>query len=99
VVFYFMVSTLANVYALRILQKNSRQIAVTLVQIHVPFVYAMAGVLLLQHYLSTDNELLQSLLRSAVFLLFCLPLVVYADRKLQLFTSLRSALFKPGNRS
>lgn len=98
VVFYFMVSTLANIYALGILQKSSRQIAITLVQIHLPFVYAMTGVLLLQHFLSNDNELLESMLRSAVFLLFCLPMVVYADRRLQLFSSLRTALFKPRNR-
>jgi O-antigen/teichoic acid export membrane protein len=99
VVFYFMVSTLANVYALRILQKNKRQITVTLIQIHLPFVYAMAAVLLLQHYLITDSELLQCLLRSAVFMVFCLPMVVYANHKLQLFVLLRAALFKSGSRS
>jgi O-antigen/teichoic acid export membrane protein len=93
VLFYFAVSTLANVYALRILQKSRRQIALTMLGIHVPFVYAVSVVLALQHYLNVDGELLQSVLRSVVFLVFCLPLMVYADRKLKLIASLRAALF------
>ena len=94
VAFYFMVSTLANVYVLRFLQKTWRQVVQTLLGIHLPFVYAMASLWLLQHYLHVDSELMQSLLRSVIFLLLCLPLVVYADQKVQLRALLRAALIK-----
>ena len=43
-------------------------------------------------------EALQSVLRSVVFLVFCLPLMIYADRRLKLLASLRQALFKSANR-
>jgi O-antigen/teichoic acid export membrane protein len=95
VLFYFLVSTLANYYALGVLQRSGAQKLQTMLQIHLPFVYGVIGVLLLQRYVHVQNEWLQSGLRSLLFLVYCLPLIVYADRKLKLFASLRAALFKP----
>jgi O-antigen/teichoic acid export membrane protein len=94
VLFYFMVSLTANLYALHVMQKSYRQVMYALAEIHLPFVYGVTGLLLLQRYLTIDSELWESLLRSLIYLVYCLPLILRADRKLKLFGSLRVALFK-----
>ncbi len=95
VLFYCAVSTMANVYVLGILQKNRGEKWQTMQRIHLPLVYAVVGVVLLQRYIHVDNEWLESLLRSVAFLVFCLPLMYFVDRKVKLVALLRAALFKP----
>jgi O-antigen/teichoic acid export membrane protein len=95
VLFYCAVSTLANLYVLGILGKSSAEKWRTMLQIHLPFVYALLGVALLLRYLHLDNPWLESLLGSLIYLVYCLPLVVYVDRKVMLLASLRAALVKP----
>lgn len=86
---------MANLYVLGILQKSGGEKWQTMLRIHLPLVYAVAGVVLLQRYFHVDNEWLESLLRSVAFLVFCVPLMVYVDRKVKLVALLRAALFKP----
>ncbi len=92
VLFYFVVALTANLYALRILNKTPAQVRRTLLGIHIPFVYGLVGLALVHYLLHADSVLWQSFIRSVAYLVFCVPLVVYVDRKLQLFSSLRQAL-------
>jgi O-antigen/teichoic acid export membrane protein len=95
VLFYFAVSTLANLYVLGILDKTRAEKWSTMWRIHLPFVYALAGAALLLRYLHLDNPWAESLLASLLYLLYCLPLMIYVDRKVKLLASLRAALLKP----
>ncbi len=95
VLFYAAVSTMANLYVLGILQKSGAQKRRTMLQIHLPFVYGLLGVVLLLRYLHLDNQWLESLVGTVIYLVYCLPLLFYVDRKVRLVASLRAALFKP----
>lgn len=95
VLFYCAVSTMANLYVLGILQKTRGEKWRTMLRIHLPLVYAVAGVVLVQRYLQLDNEWLECLVRSVAYLAYCTPLMLYVDRKVELVASLRAALSKP----
>lgn len=94
VMFYFMVSLTANVYALKILQKGRAASARALLEIHLPFSYTLVVLWLVRHFIVLDSEFLTCAVQSAVFALLCLPPLLRVNRKLNLLQQLHVALFK-----
>ena len=93
-IFYFLVLLVTNGYALRLLNRSRAERMKTFASIHIPYLYAIVSILLVTRIDAGGSILADSILRSAIFLLCCVPLLWLAEKKLSLTERLRDIFSK-----
>ena len=95
----FGVSFLTNFYALSILKKTPREKLVTVIKIYGPFLYILSVLLLTFQVSVTNGHLaLTNVLRSLVFCILCVPLIVYVNKHSEILKKVCTAFARPESR-
>jgi O-antigen/teichoic acid export membrane protein len=90
----FCVSLFTNIYALQILEKKTREKLQTAGKIYGPFFYILCG-LLPTFSITMEHPLFTDAVRSLVFLIYCLPLLIYVNKHSQILQKVFVAFGKP----
>jgi O-antigen/teichoic acid export membrane protein len=91
--FYFAVELLINIYALNVMRRDREQIRSALISIHLPYIYVLVGAIIIDQQHFVQSALMEGVIGSTMFLLYCIPVVFWADRRLALFAHLHAAFF------
>lgn len=92
VLFYFVVSLAANLYALGVLQRSLGARLRSLADIYGPFGYGLLALAIVYGVLPGADDLRTCAVRSALFTVLCLPLLLCAEFRLKLVATLRQGL-------
>lgn len=93
----FAISLITNLFALSILEKTAGEKLVVLIKTYLPFVYVLLG-LAIVFQVSTSNEqsIVTAVLRSSLFCLFCVPLIIYINKQSGIIEKVFTAFGRKG---
>ena len=91
---FFLASALANGYAFFTFKKNLQQTIINLLMIYWPFIYSFTGMTFIIAFSYSDQVILDNLFKSLLFLLFNLPLIIYIEKKSNIFSKISSSFKK-----
>ena len=89
---FFLSSAIANGYAFFTLKKNVQQIFSNLFMIYWPFIYSFTGMFLIISFSFSNQIIFDNILKSLLFLLFNIPLIIYIEKKSNIISKVFSSL-------
>ncbi len=91
---FFLASALANGYAFFNLKRNFRQITNNLFMIYWPFIYSFAVMFLIIAFSFSNLVIFDNIVKSLLFLLFNIPLLIYIEKKSNILSKVFSSFQK-----
>lgn len=89
---FFLSSVIANGYALFSLKNRRLQILRNLSMIYWPFIYSFTGMFFIISISFSKSNYLDNLMKSIIYLVFCIPLIIYIEKKIGIFGKLFSTI-------
>jgi O-antigen/teichoic acid export membrane protein len=78
---FMVASVIANSLALSLLKNNSGAIWNSLGMIYLPFLYSLGGLLLISLLPESRESIIDEAVKSLIYLLYCIPLLLYTEKK------------------
>ena len=94
VLFYFLVALTTIIYALKLLDRSRTDAVKAILSIFLPYFYAVIVVIVVGRFELSSSIIVNSLLISVLFLAGCTPLLLWADKELQILATFRNVLAK-----